>query len=117
MRDAFAETGTRMGVDTVNYAAFLAIFLGVPLAVLLALSRQFFSRRLLVLLGVLAVVAVVYTGPWDSAIIAQGVWSYGAGQVVGLVINRVPLEEYVFYLLQVVLTGTFTAWLVTRARH
>lgn len=95
-----------------TYGAFLAIFLGVPLAVLAFLSRRYIDRRLLVLILLLSLVAIIYTGPWDSAIIANGVWSYGSGRVLGILVARVPLEEIVFYVLQVALTAIATARLL-----
>lgn len=99
-----------------TYAAFLVVFLGVPLLVLLLLPGTRPDRRLLLILAGLSAVAVVYTGPWDSAIIANGVWTYGPGRVLGVVIARVPIEEYGFYVLQVFLAGTVTAVAVQVAR-
>jgi lycopene cyclase domain-containing protein len=93
------------------------IFLVLPVILLLIVSRFWVTRRLLFVLAAVAVLAVVYTGPWDSAIIANGVWSYGPGKVAGVLIARVPLEEYMFYLLQVLLTGALTALLVRWKRN
>jgi lycopene cyclase domain-containing protein len=56
----------------------------------------------------------LYTAPWDNAIILNGVWSFSRSQVLGTVIGVVPLEEYIFYVLQVALTGLFTVWLLRR---
>lgn len=88
------------------------IFLALPLAALLIVSRFWLTRRLLLVLAAIAVLAVVYTGPWDSAIIANGVWSYRSDKVVGILIAHVPLEEFTFYVLQVLLTGALTALFV-----
>jgi len=96
----------------VSYGEFLVLFLGIPLAAVALTSRP--SRRLLVTLAVLSVVAVVYTAPWDNLIITQGVWSYGPRQVLGVVIGHVPLEEYIFYVLQVFLAGLVMAGLYRR---
>jgi lycopene beta-cyclase len=90
-----------------TYAQFLLLFL-VPALVLLAALlawRGLFNRRLLIALAATSAIAVVYTGPWDSFIIAQGVWSYPPGRVLGPTIGGVPLEEYAFFVLQVLLTG------------
>jgi lycopene cyclase domain-containing protein len=95
----------------VTYGIFLAIFLVVPLSLVVVLARRLIDRRLALVLAVLVAVAVAYTGPWDSAIIANGVWSYGPRQVVGAVAGGVPIEEIIFYVLQVCLTGIFTAFL------
>ena len=64
----------------------------------------------------MAIVALIYTGPWDNAIILNGVWSFNPGQVLGPVIGVVPLEEYLFYILQVAFTGLLTVWLLRRPR-
>jgi lycopene cyclase domain-containing protein len=91
----------------VTYAAFLALFLLPPIVLLALLLRP--GRRVLVALGVTALLAVVYTGPWDAAIIAEGVWSYPRGRVLGPTIGGVPLEEYAFFVLQTAMSGLLTA--------
>jgi hypothetical protein len=50
--------------------------------------------------------ALVYTTPWDNFLIDQGVWWYGEGTVVAYV-GSAPLEEYLFFVLQPVLSGLF----------
>jgi lycopene cyclase domain-containing protein len=95
-----------------TYWQFLAIFLAVPVAGSLWLRRPT-GREAMALAG-LAVVAVLYTGPWDSLIIRNGVWSYPASRVTGIAIAHVPLEEYAFYVFQVVLTGSLALALLNR---
>lgn len=90
-----------------TYAAFLALFLLPPIAVLAILQRP--SRRVIAALAITSVLAIVYTGPWDAAIIAAGVWSYPAGRVLGPTIGGVPIEEYAFFVLQTVMTGLLCA--------
>lgn len=92
-----------------TYGQFLLLFLIGPLALMLILGRSDLNRRIFIILGVVSIVAIVYTGPWDSAIIANGVWSYGPDQVTGMILGHVPLEEYGFYVLQTFLVGTVTA--------
>ncbi|HEX8959062.1 MAG TPA: lycopene cyclase domain-containing protein [Solirubrobacterales bacterium] len=99
-----------------TYAQFLLLFVVPPIVLLgahLALRRRL-SRRLALALGVTAVLAVVYTGPWDSTIISQGVWAYPPGRVLGPTVALVPLEEYTFFVLQVLMTGLLTASLLGR---
>jgi lycopene cyclase domain-containing protein len=88
-----------------TYAAFLFWFLVLPILALLVVLRRRVTRGWL--WGVLAVMAlaVAYTGPWDHFIIEQGVWSYPPGRIAGPTIGLVPLEEYAFYLLQVLFGG------------
>jgi lycopene cyclase domain-containing protein len=94
----------------VTYAQFLLAFVCIPilgLTVLLAVQRRL-SGRLGIALGVTALVAVVYTAPWDNLLLAQSVWSYPPGRVWGPTIGLVPLEEYAFFVLQVVFIGLLT---------
>lgn len=89
-----------------TYVEFLAIFLLPPIAIALLVLRDRLPRGLLLWqLPLLAVVATVYTAPWDRQLIVDGVWSYQASQVVGGTLLSVPIEEYGFYILQVVLCG------------
>jgi lycopene cyclase domain-containing protein len=97
-----------------TYFQFLVVFLIVPICVLGVVLRAQITRGFVLTVVVISVVAIVYTGPWDNAIIEHGVWSYGPKQVAGMLIGRVPLEEYGFYVLQVALTGLITIWALRR---
>jgi hypothetical protein len=102
----------------VTYAEFLAVFLLPPIAAfgLIALRRRAITRRTVwTLLGGIAL-ALSYTTPWDNLIVLNGVWTYPAGKVVGIVFGVVPLEEYVFFVLQTLATGFFTVVLLSRGR-
>jgi len=52
----------------------------------------------------LALIAFVYTTPWDAELIERGVWFYGEG-VVTATVNGIPLGEYAFFIIQSVLAG------------
>lgn len=52
------------------------------------------------------VMAVLYTSPWDNYLVANGVWGYPEGKVIAT-IGHVPIEEYLFFILQTVITGLF----------
>jgi lycopene cyclase domain-containing protein len=99
-----------------TYGQFLLIFLLAPLALVIMIGHSRLHRGLFALLGIVSVVAIIYTGPWDSAIIANGVWSYGPHQVEGILFGHVPLEEYVFYVLQTLLVGSIAALFLARER-
>lgn len=99
-----------------SYLAFLLIFLVPPICLLLFLLRGHIDRLAWRAMALIAGAALVYTGPWDNAIILNGVWSFVPAHVLNVVIGVVPLEEYIFYVLQVLLTGLFTLWLLTRKR-
>lgn len=55
---------------------------------------------------VVAIIALLYTTPWDNYLVWRGVWSYQPGRVASSWrVGYVPLEEYLFFLLQPILTG------------
>ncbi len=91
-----------------SYSTFLAVFLGIPLILGCFVLRRELNRRSVIFFVVLSLVAILYTGPWDNAIVANGVWSYGPGRVSGYLVGLVPIEEYCFYVLQVGLAGLIT---------
>jgi len=93
-----------------SYLTFHVAFTLTPLLVLVpALPqslRSFGGIRAQVALPVIAIVAFVYTAPWDNYLIARGIWWYGPDRVL-LKVGHVPLEEYLFFLLQPLITGLF----------
>ena len=64
------------------------------------------GRRAQVAIPLIAFVALSYTTAWDNYLVSREVWWYGTGRVVGT-IGAVPVEEYLFFILQPVLTGLF----------
>src|SRR5687767_14987082 len=100
-----------------TYGQFLLLFLVPPLLAMIALTWNIAGRReWLALAGVMAL-ALLYTTPWDNYLVIRGVWSFDDDRVLGVFFWRVPLEEYLFYLLQVLVTGLFTVWLLARVRR
>jgi len=56
----------------------------------------------------LVLIAFVYTTPWDNYLVASNIWSYSDGRIIEeLVIGYVPIEEYLFFVLQPIMTGGF----------
>lgn len=106
-----------------TYFGFLIIFLILPLAAIyvqhlydkkLGMSLPVSWRSLplwIVLLGQ-ALIAVVYTTPWDNYLVATRAWWYNPALVTGYLIGYVPIEEYTFFILQTFLTGSFLLLLV-----
>jgi lycopene cyclase domain-containing protein len=89
----------------VTYAGFLALFVVVPLAATLwcvggALRRGGW-RPMLALL----VIVYVATTPWDNAAVARGLWDFDPARVAGVTLGWLPIEEYLFFGLQALLTG------------
>lgn len=108
-----------------TYFRFLLIFLGIPLmamAFLLWRDKQHFRQLppdlrtwnpLWVILAHV-VVAVLYTTPWDNYLVATGVWYYDPRRITGTLLGWVPLEEYCFFVLQTILSGAWTVYLLRR---
>ena len=63
--------------------------------------------------GVVTVIALVYTTPWDSYMIKSGVWRYGDGVVTARLVE-VPLGEYMFFVVQPLIAG-FWLYVVLRS--
>lgn len=108
-----------------KYFGFLARFVVIPLlAIRLLLWWDKQKDRQLpetmqnwpendVLLAHVAV-AVTYTTPWDNYLVASDVWSYDPDLVTGFTIGWVPIEEYSFFVLQSLLTGSWLQYLARR---
>jgi lycopene cyclase domain-containing protein len=109
-----------------TYLNFLIIFLGGPLVVLAALhllARRagprpgtWHSRAAWVAVAGHMLVALLYTTPWDNYLVANGVWTYDPALVLGITFGWVPLEEYLFFLLQPLVAGLWLLWLGQRLR-
>ena len=87
-----------------DYWVFDLLVLGVPIALLVGRTRP--AAALLRATGTLAVVALLWTAPWDEHLVRTGVWSYGPDRVLATV-GSVPAEEYAFVVLLVALVA---AW-------
>ncbi|GAB3663731.1 lycopene cyclase domain-containing protein [Halopiger thermotolerans] len=98
---------------TLSYLGFHAVFLCPPILALGWLAyrragsspaRRQWSRRVGTGLAIIVALAVVYTTPWTNLLIPRGVWWYGEGVVRGTLWHT-PLEEYLFFVLQPILTA------------
>ncbi len=99
-----------------TYFEFHLVFLLPAIAVLMCVQ----PRRLAdaparwLGLGLIAAIAFAYTIPWDNYLVWKQVWGYGAERVLATV-GYVPVEEYLFFLLQSVLTGLWLYFLIGKA--
>ncbi len=92
-----------------TYLTFHLLFIAPPIALLALLLRRERGAnpgdgRPFLHLGAVILLAVVYTTPWDNYLVWRGVWWYGEDRVLAT-IGYVPVEEYLFFILQPVLTG------------
>lgn len=99
-----------------SYFTFHLIFILPPIILLAFLQRSITgvkAWKIKAALPLIAIVAVIYTTPWDNYLVWRGIWHYGIDRVLGT-IGYVPIEEYLFFLLQCVLTGLWLYWLLAR---
>jgi lycopene cyclase domain-containing protein len=100
-----------------TYLQFHLVFV-LPVLVGLALTASYplAGRRYAAPTGILilVVVAVLYTTPWDNHLIEVGVWFYAEGSVLAR-IWRAPVEEYLFFVLQPLVTALWLCRLPTVA--
>ncbi len=107
----------------VTYFEVLSIFVVPPLVVLAIITpwdvwnwlagkrpKPDLTPYLIVLAHVF--IALIYTTPWDNYLVATNVWWYNPQLVTGIRIGWVPIEEYAFFILQTLLTGLLTVWLI-----
>jgi lycopene beta-cyclase len=99
-----------------TYLQFHLVFILPPLLAMAVMGGrirpQVGTRGWLPLVAV-ALIAFVYTTPWDNYLVYREIWWYGPDRVVGT-IGYVPVEEYLFFLLQPFLTGLFTFHVLAR---
>jgi lycopene cyclase domain-containing protein len=108
-----------------TYAQFLLYFLCFPIVLLSLATWRDLRNRLRsaewlrnmpgwLPVCILVFLAVAYTTPWDNYLVANGIWFYNHKLVSGFTIGWVPIEEYVFFVLQTCLTGLWLLWLSRR---
>ncbi len=106
-----------MGVP-LTYLEFHAVFVIPPILLLgwLAYRREGASwgKPAHSGLAIIIALAVLYTTPWTNMMIPEGVWWYGDGAVI-TTIWYTPLEEYMFFVLQPLLTGFWLYHVMPRA--
>lgn len=101
-----------------TYLGFHFVFILPLIGVLFFLVRQQgplpYPRAGLGLL-LICTIALVYTTPWDNYLVAQEIWTYDEGRILErLRIGYVPLEEYLFFILQPILTTGFLFFFAQR---
>ena len=98
-----------------TYLEFLILFIGIPLFVISfwAFKKQCLDQKNIFGIGLLCLIALVYTTPWDNYLVMQNVWSYPPGVVLAT-IGYVPVEEYGFMLIQTMFGGVL--WSLVSSR-
>jgi len=88
-----------------TYSSFLLVFVVLPILLLGWRFRSSLDRRAVLPFTCLLVIVYVATSPWDNAAVAHGLWSFDPERIWGIRIIHLPVEEYLFFGLQTVLTG------------
>ncbi|KNC54618.1 phytoene desaturase [Thecamonas trahens ATCC 50062] len=106
---ALSESERWMLPSMVSYAGLHAV-VTIPLVCgVWAVAVRRAPTRLLAAGGMwsaaLALVAFVYTTPWDNYLVYRQVWGYGGAAAVVGVVGWVPVEEYAFFVLETLLVG------------
>lgn len=111
-----------------TYFGFLIVFLLIPITVLMAVvlldRRKGVGRSNSAGLKpagstfiLLVIIAVTYTTLWDNYLVATQVWWYDPARVFGITFGWVPLEEYLFFILQPILVGLWIYLLIPRVSN
>lgn len=80
----------------------------LPVIIVLALiTWPFLSRFELFKITFICTMAFVYTTPWDNYIIFHDAWKYKPENVLAI-IGYVPVEEYMFFIIQTIITSLWT---------
>lgn len=87
-----------------TYGLFLLVFLVVPTVVLAFLLRGRFRPQYRIALGLVCLLAFVYTTPWDNYAAYKRLWTFDPAFVWGrpFWFGYLPLEEYLFYFAEAV---------------
>ena len=98
-----------------TYLQFHLAFILPPILILLWMLRRWLAARprAALMLGGMALVALLYTTAWDNYLVQKGIWGYGEDRVL-FTIGYVPFEEYLFFILQPLMTGLWLFFLLRR---
>jgi lycopene cyclase domain-containing protein len=108
-----------------TYFGFLLVFLVIPIILFSSLQLwlaqrgapvrdQKIRKAIWIAMGVQIALALIYTTPWDNHLVATAVWGYSPKMVTGVTLGYVPLEEYIFFVLETLLVGLW--WQLVRQR-
>ena len=99
-----------------TYFTSLLIFVVPPILILgwIAIRRGALTRLALGAIAIHVLLSVTYTTPWDNYLVASGVWWYNPEQISGLLLGYVPIEEYIFFALQTIMTGLWVVLIMQK---
>lgn len=94
-----------------TYLEYLFLFILLPIILLLIANLRgkiknnslLSLTKFLFFTGILSIIALVYTTPWDNFLVANKIWYYDPTKVLGIIFGYVPIEEYSFFILETIL--------------
>jgi len=86
---------------------------GILLVLLAVAALDGILGTALLVLGILSIVVVAFTYPWDNSAVRRGIWDFPDNRVL-FRIQFLPIEEILFFVAQTVIVGLFTAILSSR---
>jgi lycopene cyclase domain-containing protein len=99
-----------------SYLWWLLLFALFPLVFLYLLNRKVLNSHKKVLLFA-AIGGIIFGFPWDYLAIQERIWYFTKPQIIGVWILGLPLEEYIFILLETLLFATITVILLQKQRN
>jgi lycopene cyclase domain-containing protein len=97
---------------TWTYLSWIALFMGVPLLVLLHWRARFRARSRALALAVLGSLAGGWA--WDALSVRLGIWYYARENIAGAWIVGLPVEEWLWIIGITLMFGLTTIVLVER---
>jgi lycopene cyclase domain-containing protein len=93
-----------------TYLLWLALFLGLPLLVLILFARRPLAKQRRAL-ALTLLIALVGGWAWDWVAVSLGAWHFDAGSILGHCLLGLPVEEWLWITGTTVLFGSFTVLL------
>ena len=111
-----------------TYWFFLFLFLFIPIIIFLvialldpyrglAVPARFLSMPYWTAIALHMLIAPTYTFLWDNYLVANRIWWYDESLVSGIILWWVPVEEYMFFILQPLLGGLILLYILRRISY
>lgn len=87
-----------------TYIGFHLRYTFPVIGLLAVLTRPFINRKEIFKIVFISIMALTYTTPWDNYMIYNKAWTFPPERVIAY-IGYVPIEEYMFFVIQTVLSS------------
>lgn len=99
-----------------TYFQFHLIFNLPLIALLLWLGRRRLNGTHFKWIGVICLIVLAFTFPWDNWAVGQGIWEFDNDRVLFRVLN-LPIEEIMFFLMETVVVCLIAVHFLPTAKH